>query len=1273
MSDEARDDRDASAQTDAAQPDAEPQTDGEADDESRKDDRDTALDFPVVGIGASAGGLEAFRTFLEHLPEEPGMAFVLVQHLDPEHESELPTLLQRVTGIEVVQVENDGGMALEPNTVYVIPPARNMTIDGGKLHLSEMDEPRAERAPIDHFFRSLAESQEGNAVGVVLSGSGSGGTNGLKRIKERGGITLVQDPDEAEFEGMPRSAVRMGMVDVVAPVAELAEKLTQYRKSLNQIQLPREVEDLPESDEEALEKIFNQLHTRTGNDFSHYKRSTMLRRIGRRMQVHHIEELPQYLEYLREHDDEAQALFRDLLITVTNFFRDPEAFETLREEVLPQLFEGKEADDTVRVWATGCATGEEAYSVAILLHEYAATLDGPAPEIQVFATDVSEEVIKTARAGFFPENIAADVSEERLKRFFEAAAGGYRVRRAVRESVVFARHDLMGDPPFSRLGLVVCRNLLIYLKREKQRGVFEVFHYALRPGGYLFLGSAESAAEAKDLFRAADKQHRVYRRHDDGTGPSGIQEMPFMQRKLEPSDGWEADPSDRQEPSFEEVRLTLLDEYAPPGVVVNEQREIVHVFEGAGAYLRVAAGAPTHDVLEVIRPELRSALRSSLFQARNEAQDVRSRAVPLDVGGHGRRIRLAVRPLPNSSFLQVTFEREDEEEDRAARADEGAGEEEAPPPSDGEPSDGRAGEAPPQDEEQREDLVEQLEAELNEVRRERQGAVEEHETSMEELRASNEELQSMNEELRSTTEELETSKEELQSMNEELTTVNQELGSKNEELSEVNSDLKNLLTSTRIATLFLDRDLRVQRYTPRATDVFNIIESDRGRPIQHVTRKFDYDGLEADARQVLRDLQPIEREVENEEGRVFLMQLHPYRTVEDKIDGVVLTFVDFTERKRAEEELRRSEERHRLIVENVRNYALFTLDTHGAIDTWNAGAERIFGYTEEEIVGEAVDVLFTEEERAEGVPEREQSTALEEGEAPDRRWHVRKDGTRFWADGVLTRLDDDDGEVRGFSKILRDDTDRRRYEEGLQDAKEEAEESARMKSTFIANMGHEVRTPLTGMIGLAEMLEGDLEDRQQEQARLIWQSGQRLLETLNAILSLSRLEAGQAATEPEAFDAAEEVRQTIEMQRPEADAKGVAVNFDAPAEGVPVRLDRNFLRRIAGNLVSNAIKFTREGRVDVALAANETALRLSVADTGVGIGEDFRAHLYEEFRQESTGVERTHEGSGLGLSITRKLVDLLGGRVAVESEQGEGTTFTVELPLNGQAPPDEEE
>lgn len=837
-----------------------------------------ATPFPLVGIGASAGGIQALRQFFTHMPSDSGMAFVVILHLSPSYDSNAAALLQSVTLMPVVQVTE--AVRVVPNQVYVIPPSYDLSMVDGSIHLHERDGQNERHAPIDLFFRTLADTHGQGAGAVVLSGTGSDGANGIARIKELGGVTLAQDPQEAEFADMPRSAVATGLVDYSLPVAALPDALVSYWRNAANIKLPSADAQTPDRvvlevappthGTEALREIFALLRVRTNHDFSQYKRPTVLRRIARRMQVLGAVDLPAYVLSLRTEPDEVAALQRDLLISVTNFFRDSEAWLTL-ESLLPNIFAGKHDSEQVRVWVAGCATGEEAYTIAMLLAEYAATLMH-VPSIQVFATDIDEQAIATARQGLYRETIALDVSPERLARFFTSEQDGYRIRREIRDTVLFAAHNVLRDPPFSHLDLVTCRNLLIYFNRTVQEQVLNLFHFTLQPEGYLLLGTSETTDVVPNLFLPIDKSQRLFKR---GVMTNRLSmNMPRVSFPNQPNRqmavGTVGDANSPQK--LAEVHQQILTQYAPPSVLMNQDNDIVHISRGGGRFLQLAEGEIASNLFKLIHVNLRLELRTALFQATQQAEPVETLPMRLELQGESRQVSLRIQSLRQPEWLYgytlVVF---NESADLS-----GGG---VSPVSDAEP------------------VVRQLDEELQRTRDQLRTTIEQYETTNEEYKAANEELQAINEELRATTEELETSKEELQAINEELITVNQEMKYKVEELSQANSDLQNLLTSTQIGTIFVDRELRIRRYTASAQQIFNLIPSDVGRPLAHITHKLTYDQLIADAARVLETLARVEDEVQSSEGQSYLMRMVPYRTVNDKIDGVTLTFVDITERK----------------------------------------------------------------------------------------------------------------------------------------------------------------------------------------------------------------------------------------------------------------------------------------------------------------------------------------------------------------------------------------
>ncbi len=844
---------------------------------------ETVKRFPTVGIGTSAGGVQALQRFFENLPDDVDAAFVVIVHLDPGHQSELPNILATRTRMPVAQVV--GRVALQPRHVYVIPPNRQLLATDHHLALAEFDEPRWQRAPIDIFFRSLA-GQHGDDFAVILSGAGSDGSVGIKAVKEAGGIILVQDPDEAEYGSMPRNAIATGMADFVLSVREIAERLpglVRDRRNPN-------AGALSETDGEAMQRILSYLRVRSGHDFANYKKSTVSRRIARRMQVQRAETLADYLVVLRENPGEAPALFADLLISVTTFFRDPTAFEKLAALVIPRLFEEKAVPAPIRVWVAGCATGEEAYSIAMLLLEEAGRQEIRC-EIQVFASDLDDVALSLAREGRYPAAIEADVTEERLRRFFTREGDQYQVRRELRDVVLFAKHSLLKDPPFSRVDLVSCRNVLIYLDREVQHEVCATFHFALHLSGYLFLGSSESADGPVGAFRPIDRESRIYQR---ASIPAEVRVAP---RSGAVTFGLERLPPRTSAPFRPQVEAGVhheaLERLAPPSIIVDESYRVVHLSEHAGRYLQPSAGTLTNDVTELAREELRFDIRAALHRvfAHNEAG--LSGAIGVRFDGSARRVYLQTRPLhsdPGASRSAIVFFFEGE----------ALGEASIIPTKIEEQANG----------EQVQQILQELQFSQSQLRASR----EEYEGANEELRAANEELQSVNEEYRSTAEELETSKEELQSINEELQTVNSELKTKLESVSRAHSDVQNLMAATDVGILFLDPQMRIKRFTPLISELFNIAEGDEGRLITDFTHRLDYDDLAEDVRKVLRDLASTQREVHGKDGAWYLTRFKPYRTIEDKIDGVVVTFVDIGERRRAEDALRESESRMRIMV-----------------------------------------------------------------------------------------------------------------------------------------------------------------------------------------------------------------------------------------------------------------------------------------------------------------------------------------------------------------------
>jgi two-component system CheB/CheR fusion protein len=843
-------------------------------------------DFPIVGIGASAGGLEALEQFLGHVPKGSGLAYIVIQHLDPTRPGIMPELLGRLTGMPVAQAEE--GMKVAPDCVYVIPSNKDLSILHGVLYLLDPLEARGLRLPIDFFFRALADDRRGEAIGVILSGMGTDGTMGLKAIKELGGLVLAQDPASAKFDGMPRSAIDTGLVDIVASAEDLPGCLIAAHR---RPRLVGEPSPPPESvNQSALDKAVILLRGRTGHDFSFYKKSTVYRRIERRMGIHQIGKIAAYVRFLQENPGEIDLLFKELLIGVTSFFRDKASWAYLQGHALPALLDEYPEGRSLRAWVPACSTGEEAYSLAIAFRE---AIEKIRPSnrftLQVFATDLDADAIDKARLGLYPANIAADIEPAQLERYFVAEQGGYRVCKEIREMLIFAPQNLLSDPPFTKLDILSCRNLLIYLDAKLQKKLLPLFHYSLNPGGILFLGSAESIGGFADLFAPLDGKDRLYRRIGIQAGAAAI-EFPTRCFKVQPGP---AETGTGTAPGFnlqEWMDQLILRQFAPAALLVNDKGDIAHVSGRTSKYLELAAGKANCNIHAMAREGLHHELAMALRQALRQGGRIDVKGLSVGANGGCQHLNLSVQAITDPPQVQgmalVVFQ------DIPA------------PPNPKADAPGRVRTRGSRTAQHAEELAHARE-EIRVLREEMQASQEELRSANEELQSTNEELQSANEELQSTNEELTTSKEELQSLNEELQTVNAELQSKVEELSNASSDMKNLLDSTDIATVFLDPRMRVRRFSSPATRLIKLIPSDIGRPLSDIASDLAYPELQADAQEVLRTLAFSEKAVPTDDGRWYAVKILPYRTLDNRIDGVVITFTDITASKALEAELRR--------------------------------------------------------------------------------------------------------------------------------------------------------------------------------------------------------------------------------------------------------------------------------------------------------------------------------------------------------------------------------
>ena len=1216
----------------------------------------------VVGIGGSAGALQALSPLLEAVDANAPIAIVVVLHLAPDYHSEAAEILQRATSLTVTQVTKRTRLCR--GHVYVIAPGMNLITDDGHVQPAAA-ETRRPSTVIDLFLRTLGQVHKERSVGIILSGTGRDGSLGIAQIREWGGVTIAQTSEDCEHADMPRAAIATGAVDLVLSASEIGQRLNVLAATANpSVPAPAGsqgalVESAADDDspERALQDILTALRRHTRYDFRHYKRGTIMRRLERRMHVAGLPSVEAYRDYALKNPEELTALMADMLISVTNFFRDPSAFDALQRDVIPQLMEGAGQGRELRVWIAACASGEESYSVAMLLHEYADRMAHP-PALQLFASDISDSALQVARAGLYPANIAVDVPEQRLLGFFEREDGDcFRIRPALRETVVFARHNALTDPPFSRLDLICCRNLLIYLDRTAQAALLETFAYALKPGGYLFLGNAESVDALSGAFEPVDKEHRIYRlqSHDNirlripAQIGSAASDAPPLALQLP------------REPRRLEEPLTVMHERAilessAPTVLINAAFDIERVSQGANRFVAFGEGLPSRNLLNNVAPDIRLELRSALYQSTASGSPVTTVFHRHDSNGKstGPLLDLSIYPVKGGGDSQVYWLVRFTELEANGRSF-----------PDAEPSEGAGHNT----------AVEQLEHENRALKESLQETLDRSAVSEEELKSSNEELQSINEELRSAKEELETSREELQSVNEELTTVNFELRMKVEESGRNNDDLRNLIDATEIATVFVDSTMCLKRFTPQASKLFSLIPSDIGRPFVDVKTRLQYDEILEDAMAVFKSLRPFERTISTSDDQHFLARLLPYRTGHDKIGGVVFTFIDVTELQAARNQTRLTEERMRDAIASSKDFAVISTDTAGKITGWNDGAARIFGYAHAEIVGRSIDLLYTEEDCRAGVPQGERSEADRNGRAADERWHLRRDGTTFFCSGVLTPLHA--GGLVGFLKIARDASQSKDFEiqqradlSNEQRASAAVRHTSELKDRFLATMSHELKQPLNLIHVNVELLMRLPAAAESTMVRKIGQTVMRAVaaqeKIVNDLLDLSRVQTGKMHLQRQATDIGEIVAQLTQALVADTVEKGVQLEVTAApsllCECDPVRFEQ-----ILWNLMGNAMKFTAQGgRIDVRLATEDRWAKLEVADTGAGISKDFLPRIFELFAQDTgtplPGTKRS--GLGIGLALVKELVEAHDGRIeAASGGTGMGSTFTVWLPL----------
>ncbi|MBE9079407.1 PAS domain-containing protein [Romeria aff. gracilis LEGE 07310] len=1213
--------------------------------------------YPIVGIGASAGGLKPTSELLSQLPTNMGMAFVLIQHLAPDRHSLLTELLANQTTMPVNEITD--GMAIAPNCVYVIAPDTQITIDAERerFQVEARNIRPGQFMPIDHFFHSLAKTWDSSAIGIVLSGSNGDGALGLKAIRAAGGITMAQCEGTAQFSQMPNTAAATGDVDFILPPVEIARELVRISQHpyVQQPESPPQAAETPAAGATRvapLNAVFGLLLRATGVDFTHYKHNTFSRRLRRRMALYKLEALEDYVAYVENHPEELQALYQDVLLTVTSFFRDADTFAALSDQVLPRILNEKSADSTIRVWVAGCATGEECYSIAICLLELLAT-QRVKPNIQIFGTDISDVAIDKARTGIYAESHMTPVSAERRRRFFVEVESGYQVNRSVREMCVFARQNLISDPPFSNLDLVSCRNVLIYFASVLQKRVLPIFHYSLNPTGFLLLGRSESIGEASDLFRVVDKQHRLYSRAAISSGLSfDYISSDHLMVATKPSEAANV----RNELNVkQQADQIILRQYAPDGVVVNHSLDILQFRGDTSAYLRPAAGEPSFNLLKMIRPELLLEVRTAINQARRRGDSAtqtkqREGSALLD------HVSIEVIPfsLPEAEepYLLVLFSP-------------------IAPPAEERAADPTPPEAQPEIMQLRRELAE-AKQELLDTQAHLQTTIEDQEATNQSLTTANEEILSSNEELQSINEELQTAKEEIQAANEELKTTNEELHSRNQEARLINDDLLNLLSNVNIPILMLSSDLGIRRFTPAAQRIFNLISSDVGRPISHIRLNIDLPDLEDLIMGVIDSLTVQDREVQDREGRWHLLRVRPYKTMENQIDGAVLALVDIDDLKRTQARLEVARDYAESIVETVRQ-PLLVLNTELQVLSVNRAFYDTFQVSPEETEGRLILELGNGQWDIQDLRSRLEDILPDQVELQD--FEIEHDFESIGPRTMLLNAREftQGNEGRKILLAIEDISDRKQAEAErtrlllARQAQAEAEAENIRKNEFLSMLSHELRTPLNSILGWSDILlrrppKPEVLTRALEAIQRGARSQARLIEDL---LDLSRIIQGKLQLTMHPTNLTRVMQSVIETLQPDAERKQIRLEANLAPAPASILADAERLQQVFLNLLTNAIKFTPEGgQVAVQLTYSQTVIQIQVADSGKGISADMLPYIFDRFRQDDSSTTRSYGGLGLGLAIVRYLVEAHNGTVAAASDgEGQGATFIVSLPL----------
>lgn len=1204
--------------------------------------------FYIVGIGASAGGLEALEKFFLNVTCDSGMAYVIIQHLSPDYKSFMTELISKYTKMDVFQAQNE--MYIKPNCVYLNPPKFNITVSNGQFFLKEQQENQKINLAIDTFLNSLAKDTREKAIGIILSGTGSDGTRGCRAIKEAGGIVLSQDEQSAKFNGMPRSVISTMICDYIIPPSEMPGVLLSYigQPSLKLSKLDTVIEENESAG--TLSSIYSILKKQHSIDFSLYKQTTVLRCIDRRMKIIHVQDLEEYLSIIKESIEEVDFLYNSLLIGVTRFFRDEGAFNEIKKKVIPEIFEGKTENSTIRVWVAGCSTGEEAYSLAILFKEYM-DYSRKNLNVKIFATDIDNKSLEYASKGVYPDSISEDIPSERLNRYFIRKKDAFHVAKVIRDMVIFSYHNVISNPPFYKINLLSCRNMLIYFQSPLQKRILSTFHFALETGAFLFLGSSETPGELSSYFSSVDKINRIYKCRETKKRPL-VDDLSVISTGLkvfyEKSDINCFTNTTRSNSEIENIHEALVEKCMLPSAVVDLDGEFVEACGDCDKFLKVPRGGAHYDILKMVPQELSTALGTALNKVKKENTAVTYTNIKLMLKEEQITINLIVKPFTTRkkrTFAYLTFKEVNNEIAQEEHVESY-------------------------------DTVSKLMERISDLEQELQYTKESLQTSIEELETSSEELQAANEELLVSNEELQSTNEELQSVNEELLIVNSQYQYKIQELADLNNDMINFLNSTNIGTIFLDTNLCVRKFTPAVTKEINLIEQDIGRPISHISHNLINEDIINESREVISNLTSIEKEVESTNGKWYILKYSPFRTHENTIKGVVISLIDITARKKAEESLQRSKERYEKLVE-LAPFAIFIIHDEKITFTNTEGLNLLQVKSLGQLVGNPMkDYLSICEQqlidkRMEYVQEDARTVV------PLEEKIVRPDGSTASVEitSVPIMFDEEHSQLI----ILRDITYRKLAEELKQENESKELELAEataldsLKNDFFSNLSHELRTPLNVILSSLQLLEAtainenicEYDKKLIKYHNIMKQNCYRQLRLVNNMIDVTKIDAGFFDISLRNYNIVEIIEDITFSVSEYIKIKSIGIIFDTNTEEKIIACDPDKLERVMLNLLSNAVKFNSEnGKIYINIYDKGESVIISVKDTGIGIPENKLNIVFDRFRQVEKSLTRSHEGSGIGLSLVKSLVEIHGGTISLKSKYGEGTEFIIELPAN---------